>query len=41
MESLFEEDLAESEEVLLEDWKQRSLLDRAGQLFFSLFRYWM
>ena len=41
MESLFEEDLSESEEVFLEDWKQRPLLDRASQFFFSLFRYWM
>jgi cardiolipin synthase A/B len=41
MELLFEDDLEESEEILLEDWKQRPLLDRTKQLFFSLFRYWM
>jgi len=41
MESLFEEDQEESEEILWEDWKQRPLFDRAKQLFFSLFRYWM
>jgi cardiolipin synthase A/B len=41
MESLFEDDLDESEEILWENWRQRPLLDRTKQLFFSLFDYWM
>lgn len=41
MESLFEEDLDDSEEILWDDWKQRSLLDRTTQFLFSLLQYWM
>ncbi len=41
MESLFQDDLDESVEILPADWKRRPLFDRAAQLFFSLFRYWM
>ena len=41
MESLFEEDLDDSEEISWDDWKQRPLFDRAKQLLFSLLRYWM
>jgi cardiolipin synthase A/B len=41
MESLFEDDLDESEEILWKNWRQRPLLDRTKQLFFSLFDYWM
>jgi cardiolipin synthase A/B len=41
MESLFKEDLDDSEEISRDEWKQRSLLDRTKEFFFNLLRYWM
>lgn len=41
MESLFWDDVDESEEILWEDWKERSLADRTIQFFFNLFHYWL
>jgi cardiolipin synthase len=41
MESSFEEDVAESNRILPEEWAQRPLIERTKQFIFNLFNYWM
>ncbi len=41
MEKLFDADLAESDEILPEQWEKRPLSDRFLEWFAHLFRYWL
>ena len=41
MEVLFEEDLRQSQEILLEEWKKRPLWDRFKEWFIKLFGRWL
>jgi len=41
MESLFEEDLRQSHQILLEEWKKRPLWDRFREWFIKLFGHWL
>jgi cardiolipin synthase len=41
MERAFQDDLEDSNEVLLGEWTRRPLFDRAKEFFFHLFRYWL
>jgi cardiolipin synthase len=41
MESLFEKDIAQSEQIKLKDWKKRPFLSRLGESFARLFVYWL
>jgi cardiolipin synthase len=41
MERAFQDDLEDSNEILLGEWTHRPLLDRAKQFFFNLFHYWL
>ena len=41
MEAMFASDLAESDQVLLEEWRKRPLTDRFKQWFAHLFKYWL
>jgi cardiolipin synthase len=41
MESLFEEDLRQSNRILLEEWKKRPLWDRFKEWFIKLFGHWL
>jgi cardiolipin synthase len=41
MEVMFEEDLRESKEIHLEEWKKRPFTDRAKEWFINLFGHWL
>jgi cardiolipin synthase len=41
MEALFEKDIANSNQILLEQWKKRSLGDRMKEWFARLLQYWL
>jgi cardiolipin synthase len=41
MEASFQEDLAQSKEILPDEWKHRPFIDRAKEFISNLFRYWM
>jgi cardiolipin synthase len=41
METMFEDDLKESKEVTLEQWKKRPLFDRVRERFARLLRRWL
>lgn len=41
MELLFEEDLRQSHQILLEEWKKRPLWDRFKEWFINLFGHWL
>jgi cardiolipin synthase len=41
MESLFEKDIGQSDQIKLKDWKKRPFLSRLGESFASLFVYWL
>ncbi len=41
MEASFQEDLAQSKEVLADEWRVRPLVERAKEFISNLFRYWM
>jgi cardiolipin synthase A/B len=41
MESLFRKDLEESEQIHLNKWRQRPLLDRFKEWFYRRFRWWL
>ncbi|MEW6116470.1 MAG: cardiolipin synthase [Nitrospirota bacterium] len=41
MEAMFEDDLRESKQILLEEWKERPLLPRLVEWLSHLFRYWL
>ncbi len=41
MEKLFDEDLEESDEILLEQWKKRPFSARFAEWFAHLFKYWL
>ncbi|NJD61724.1 MAG: cardiolipin synthase [Deltaproteobacteria bacterium] len=41
MESLFEEDLRQSNRIILEEWKKRPLWDRCREWFIKLFGHWL
>ena len=41
MEAVFEEDLGQSSQVLLEEWKKRPLTDRVMEWFINLFGRWL
>ena len=39
--TMFEEDLAESDAILLEEWERRPLLLRAKELYARAWEYWL
>jgi hypothetical protein len=41
METLFEKDIEQSDQVKLEDWEKRPFFPRLGQWFAHLFVYWL
>lgn len=41
MEESFQEDLAQSKEILPEEWGRRPFSDRIKELFSDLFHYWL
>lgn len=41
MEALFQEDLKESIQIELEEWRKRPFKERFKEWFFSLFKYWL
>jgi cardiolipin synthase len=41
MEAMFERDLSESKQILLEQWKKRSLTNRFMELFGRLISHWL
>ena len=41
MEDMFENDLKESKEILLEQWKKRPLSERLKEWFARLFAHWL
>ncbi len=41
LEILFEDDIAESDQVAEEQWSRRPLLDRAKEFFSFLFSHWL
>jgi cardiolipin synthase len=41
MEALFEKDIGQSEQIKLEDWKNRPFFPRLGEWFAHLFVYWL
>lgn len=41
MESLFRKDLEQSEQIQLNKWRKRPLLDRSKEQFYRLFRWWL
>ena len=41
MEKMFAKDLAESDQIKWEEWKERPLFPRIGEWFAHLFSHWM
>lgn len=41
MESLFKKDLEQSDEIHLDKWRKRPLLDRSKEQFYRVFRWWL
>jgi cardiolipin synthase len=41
MEVMFDEDLRESNQIHLEEWKKRPFTDRAKEWFINLFGHWL
>jgi cardiolipin synthase len=41
MEVMFEEDLRESNQIHLDEWKKRPFMDRVKEWFINLFGHWL